>query len=213
MNITIRHDPGSNPLEAVAASLRSARRAEAVGHAVRDLLEAHLLARDRSVAHPGGAHGRSHYWAKWGRSASFEADDTGADVSVESTEQRGFRLHLKGGTVTPGKNLSFVSGNPTKYLTLPASAAAYGERAVEFPGLALIWAVRDGKPRPIGLGLPVSARTEKKIGYSSRAMYWFAKSATLREDRTVLPSDEQFKLTMVRAVRDLASGKFGRSYA
>ena len=92
------------------------------------------------------------------------------------------------GTKTPG----------AKYLALPARSEAYGMRPREFGDkLMMFW----GKAGPAGLALKVATtrtKTTKKGAKGSTyyrpglVEYWFSETVTQPQDRTLLPSEEEW---------------------
>jgi len=86
-----------------------------------------------------------------------------------------------------------ITAQAAKYLTIPAIAATYGRRAREFDDLKFI---------PFGNGVralvqqsvemvPGKRKAEvKKI--TNHVFYWLKPSVTLSQDRSLLPSDEEY---------------------
>jgi hypothetical protein len=77
-----------------------------------------------------------------------------------------------------------VRARSGKYLTIPATAAAYGRRAREFDGLRFI-------PFPNGtkaLAKVTGTGKDRK----TQVFYWLKESVLLPQDRSILPSDEQY---------------------
>jgi hypothetical protein len=133
---------------------------------------------------------RQHYWSDARKAVYFNVDGDNAVVAVKASEVPGVKLHYYGGTVSAGRNVSFLSGEPTKYLTIPASGQAYGKRASEFDQLVLVCGL-GGKP--YALALPVTKEKMDQYGAVSvtttagQIMYWLKESVTLQPDPSVLP--------------------------
>lgn len=81
---------------------------------------------------------------------------------------------------------------PRKYLTIPVHPEAYGRRAREFDEL---FALNVG-PR----GTLVLARRLEGRGILE-TMYVLVKSATIKQDRTLLPSDQQYAQAALGGVK------------
>lgn len=119
-------------------------------------------------------------------------------IAAESTETRA-RVVITGTAATA---LARVDGPVTitpqggkKWLTIPATGAAYGHRAGEFANLRVLFF---GKGK-IALGYGPA----KKEQGPRKVVYWLKKRVTLPQDRTLLPSDE----TLAAAV-ELAGAEF-----
>lgn len=134
---------------------------------------------------------RTHYYSSARRSTSFYLD--GEDVVI-NIAQVGIALHYYGGVVNAGVNDSFITGKPTKYLTIPACAEAYGRSASDFENLVIVWG-KGRKPVGLAIGVPVeeTARRGPVLTKNTRlvpgqVMYWLKESITVTPDKTVLPS-------------------------
>lgn len=106
----------------------------------------------------------------------------------------------------------------SKYLTIPANAAAFGHRAGEFPFLrfmqfpsgvkALVRVKESLKPRkPRDPSKPGPKRkpappSHRKPGVTPDVYYWLRESVTLPQDRELLPSDEQYTQAAELGARD-----------
>lgn len=109
-------------------------------------------------------------------SVSSRSDAAAATVSVTSPGMiRAFRPV----TLTPGAG--------KKYLTIPATAEAYGQRAGAFNDLR--FALLGGKPALIQAAQS-SLATRTATG--GRVFYWLKRSVHQPQDRTLLPSDAAF---------------------
>lgn len=84
-----------------------------------------------------------------------------------------------------------ITAKAAQWLTIPATAAAYGHRAREFNDLIFI---KLGDARAM-----LARRDGKKL----TPFFWLKKSVTLPEDRTLLPSDEQMTGAAEQGAEDL----------
>ncbi|WP_009964073.1 hypothetical protein [Verrucomicrobium spinosum] len=89
----------------------------------------------------------------------------------------------------------------SKYLTIPASAQAYGRRARELQGL---------KPIRLGRHLALVEESDSgrpikgdKSGRKIVVHYWLKESVTLPQDRGLLPSEEQYTVAAEGAAADM----------
>lgn len=88
----------------------------------------------------------------------------------------------------------------SKYLTIPASAQAYGRRAREMQGL---------KPMKLGKSLALVAEDEAgrefkgRKGRKSIVHYWLKEAVTLPHDPTLLPNEAQYTKAAEQAAADL----------
>jgi len=83
-----------------------------------------------------------------------------------------------------------VKARAAKYLTIPATAAAFGRRAREIAGLFLV---------KFKSGVKALA---KRDGKGLKVFYWLKESVTLPQDRELLPSDEQLLNAAEKGARD-----------
>ncbi len=118
-----------------------------------------------------------------------------------SVKQVGIRLHWFGGTVTPGKSISHITGRPTQYLTIPAIAEAHGKSAREIPDLEL---VRGQGGRAIALAQTGGESGRKHKKTRGMIFYWLVKSATIRSNHDILPTNRDMRVEIKRAVTQLA---------
>lgn len=129
-------------------------------------------------------------------SVTSSSDAEAASVSITSP---GITRAFGDITITPTK---------AKYLTIAATAEAYGKRAGAFNDLRLAF-FKGGKlalvkadqsrisdRKASGYGI------EKKAGEKPPIYYWLVKSARQLQDRTLLPSDALLKSAAEEGVRD-----------
>lgn len=147
----------------------------------------------------------SGHWGQAAEKTSFTADGEGATVSIAQP-----------GIGRVAHDVDILPGAGKKYLTIPAIAEAYNQRAYRVSGLHLIFRRRKGeKARVVGLGMGAASeikygRTRKdgtrKITQTASRLetvwYWLVKSVHQKQDRTLLPSDEEYSLSSLAAIRD-----------
>lgn len=169
---------------------------ELIGARGSEITRSHLVAiaqtRHRSAERLGAA--PSGHWAQAAEKTSFTADKEGATISIN---QPGISRVEHDITVTPGPG--------KKYLTIPAIAAAYNQRAYRMPDLIAIVRNIQGVRRAIALG-KVSGKGKERV---ETVWYWLVKSATQKQDRSLLPSDEEYRLSALAGVRDYADRLIG----
>jgi hypothetical protein len=183
---------------------------QAIGERARELTRNHLVAIAESrhaTAERLGATPSGH-WGQAAEKTTFEADGIGATVSVH---QRGISRVAHDVEIKPGEG--------KKYLTIPAIAEAYNQRAYRVPGLHLIFGRKAGEAaRPIALGTGAASEIKygrirkdgsRKITHTASQLgtiwYWLVKSVHQKQDRTLLPSDEEYRLSALAGVRDFLS--------
>ena len=138
---------------------------------------------------------RQHYYSGARSATTFT---TSGDTATVMIAQVGMRLRYYGGTVEAGRNVSSFTGQPTKYLTIPATAEAYGHRASDFPDLKMLW----GHAGPYALarveqGSIATVTTRGASTQDTEIMFWLTPSVDIPEDKTMLPSND----AMSEAVR------------
>lgn len=128
------------------------------------------------------------------RAAESVSSEHNAEEAVIGITSPGISRALADLTITP-KN--------SKYLTIPATAEAYGRRARSFNDLRLAVFGRDTLALVKAEQSSLADRSRSGFDYENRApmatagrapvYYWLVKSVELRQDRTLLPSDELYK--------------------
>lgn len=167
------------------------------GRAGASLVREHLFALD-------GQRGRSgrHFYAQAARSVTTGLVAEGIAISITQT---GFRQRRFGGTIKPGRNISRITGRPTRFLTIPAEGAE-GTRAGEYADLhltkavnprtgALQWALVRNLSTPISLRRrtlkdgSIKTTITAKPTQGGEVVFWLAGQITQQPDPTVLPGD------------------------
>ena len=216
MNTTISVTDGATPmLNEILSQMSPARINPRLAAAGARLVQAHLAEKESEGNKNGWP--SQHFFGNAARSVSFYGDAAGATVTISQT---GFALQYFGGTVRPGKSISEFTGQPTKYLTIPARAEAYGKRAGEFGNLKVLFgrngayalaADEGGATKKVRQGRE-DTRSERPVKGLEQGtiLYWLVKSATIPADRSVLPSDEEFgEVMLATAQSSLARVKGG----
>jgi hypothetical protein len=182
----------------VQAFMQSDGMRNIVGYEGQRTVREHLQGLDETRANRMGGT-RSHYYGSARKATEYFIE--GEDVVI-SVAQVGMRLHFYGGTVEAGKNSSYATGSPTKYLTIPAAPEAYGRRASDFPDLIIVWG-RGGKP--VGLAIAEEANlgslymavtrspmlTKRPKTTPGKVMFWLKERVTMQADRSVLPTEDE----------------------
>lgn len=113
MRLTVKVPKGFDPV-------KYRQLGEAAVRGVRNLVVAHLVARDSTARHSPGMP-RSGYWGSAATSVTFSATENGGEVSIP---KEGVALHYYGGVVRPGPG--------KKALAFPVNPAVAGMRAAEY---------------------------------------------------------------------------------
>jgi hypothetical protein len=182
-----------------------------LARAARDTFRDNLQDLNASTQNVYGAP-KSNYYGNAAKGTSFHVEQDGFTISIA---QVGIGLHYFGGTVEAGKGISFATGQPTKYLTIPACAEAYGHSASDFAGqLEIAW----GRKGPYALVIKeeivpavkgASKRYNKALGEKAAVagvfggqviMYWLVEHATIGANENVLPTDEELNDGLQTAV-------------
>ncbi len=157
----------------------------------------HLQGLDQSRANKMGGK-RTHYYGSARKATEYRIDGEGVIINIP---QIGLPLHYYGGTVKAGANSSYVTGEPTKYLTIPARAEAYGKSVSDFHDLVIVW----GRNRkPVGLAIGEERRSSLTTAITQRGpvltkdknlvpglvLFWLKKEITLKPDPSILPTEE-----------------------
>jgi hypothetical protein len=134
---------------------------------------------------------RTHFWGQYTKTVVPRADDTDAVVAISDPQSSGagkspLALHYFGGIVRAVKS---------KFLTIPAVAAAHGVRAREWVG-KLHFALVGGRYPALVLR-DNEGKGNRKL-YGSQVIYWLRKAVTIKADTDVLPSDDRL-LTVAQA--------------
>lgn len=153
---------------------------------------------------------RHHPWAKGEGYYAGAAKNTHVDLTPEGfevvTDKVGLNLRIFGGVVHKGANPSCITGQPTKYLTIPAIAEAYGRGACDVGDLAFVKFGNTGKAALMERGekSAFDMATGKRIknvmkqagtqgAFGRRVWFWLVESTTHRPDPSVAPDIEQIE--------------------
>lgn len=197
INFQVEGNPGA-AVERVRAFLVSDSMRNIAGYEGRRTVREHLQGLDETRANKLGGR-RSHYYGSARKATEYFIE--GDDVII-SIAQVGMKLHFYGGTVTAGKNASYATGTPTKYLTIPAAPEAYGRSVRDFPDLVVVWG-KGGKPVGLAVGEEATGSlyhavrggagaflVKSKKLVPGKVMFWLKESVTMQPDPTVLPTAE-----------------------
>lgn len=165
----------------------------------------HRLVRDTSqhvrqwgLSHANKLGGkRTNYWGhiaeKINPAETLAVAADSATVTLGGDDMPGLMRAFGDVTILPGTKTAGA-----KYIPLAARSEVYGLRPREVPGLVLFW---KGKGQVGGLAEGVSQTRTKNTKRGAKGstylvpglvMYWFAESVTQPQDRTLLPSDEDW---------------------
>lgn len=153
---------------------------------------------------------RTNFWLE-------AADATTATVNglevLLNTAKRGVRLHLKGGTVRP-KNVSEITREPIKFLTIPRVAEAHGKTAATliamgvmlYPGPGGLYR-QTGETRnpaaPWSSWKPGRKNKSSDFNAGSDPLYFvFARQVTIKANPATLPTAQDFADAAGQAVED-----------
>jgi len=177
---------------------------KAIGGAVRLKLIDHFTRLESDGIHHRTADrlGADHsgYWADAARSVQvprIEGDSIAIPIN-----KLGLRLRYYGGTVKPGKGISWKTGKPTQWLSVPAVASAYGTRTQEFDfsagGLGNLRFVyfRPDLAALVERLASVIKKTRNGVykhvaSTIGTVIFWLKKSITHQPDPSVLPTDAE----------------------
>lgn len=198
VQVTITKNTAGPALARLRGFLESDDGLAVVGYAGRKAVRDHLQELENSRANKLGGP-RTHYYASARRGTSFQI--VGKEVVV-SVAQVGIRLHYFGGTVTAGKNASSATGRATRYLTIPATAEAYGKSAASFEKLVVLW----GKNGPYALARAVETNRLTRDGLRhvtepGQKLFWLKRSVTMQPDPDVIPSEAAMSTEITKAIR------------
>ncbi len=105
--------------------------------------------------------------------------------------------------VSPGISRAFgnltITAKPGKWLTIPANAEAYNRRARTFNDLRIAFF---GRGRMALVKAEQSSlKDRKQSGGRSEVYYWLKKSVTQKQDRTLLPDDDDFNAAAAQGIK------------
>lgn len=166
--------------------------------AAAGLTRNHLYSLDTRANKLGGA--CTHFYMKAGDSVS-DPTATGNTFSFNITKL-GLAQRWLGGDIEAGKGISSATGEPTKFLAIPARAEAYGKPPSAFPDLVFV-------PRPNGEAMLVQA-LQTLVGYGKKGprsrgerggltMYWLVEKVHQDPDPTVMPTEKELTDAAVQA--------------
>lgn len=185
VSITIPKDTATPALARLRAGLNPDRLLPILGRSVNNAVRENFDMLEQSRPNKLGGQ-RQHYYSGARASTSFVVD---GDQAVIGVRQVGMRLRYYGGTVTAGKNASYMTGAPTKYLTIPVTPESYGHRAADFPDLKVLW----GASGPYALARVTQGTIAKGPNartVTAEVLFILKKSVDVEADKTMLPDSE-----------------------
>ncbi len=201
-------------LDRVSAFMLSESMFNVAGYEGQRTVREHLQGLDETRANKMGGR-RSHYYGNARKATEYHLE--GEEVVI-GVAQVGMRLHYYGGTVEAGKNSSYATGNPTKYLTIPASPEAYGKTVSDFPDLVVVWG-KGGVPVGLAIGeeptgslyLAVTRGpmlTKKSKLKPGKIMFWLKARVSMMPDTSVLPTQEKLGANITDRVGKATARRF-----
>ena len=165
-----------------------------------------LLVKSNFESLPENKHGfpTSGFWKDCSRATGSRID---ADGLVVYCNKIGVRQRYFGGTIKAGSEISSFTGQPTKYLVIPANGEAYHHSPARFDRLKFVQFGR-GQDAPRALvQVPLRGpRKPEKCGgpalqpEAQIVLYWLKKQVTQQPNPSVLPSDAEFQATAEKAL-------------
>jgi hypothetical protein len=115
--------------------------------------------------------------------------------AAESVTSRGTQDAAIVTVVSPGISRAFgdltITPKSGKFLTIPATAESYGRRARTFGDLRVAF---------FGRGRMALVRPDANGG-RDEVLYWLKKKVIQRQDRSLLPSDQDFAAAAVQGIK------------
>ena len=197
MTISIVSDTATPALRQTIAMLRN--KGPLVGAMGRRLIhDTSLHVMQWGIGHPNKLGGRrTNYWGRIAQKINpgdcLQVQANSATVTLGGPTMPGLMRAFGDITIFPGTKTAGV-----KYLAIPARAESYGMRAREFGNLVRFW---KGKGRVGGLAEAVTTTRTRKTSKGEKGseyfrpgliMYWFADSVTVPQDRSILPSEQEW---------------------
>lgn len=186
LSITVPKDTATAAMNALRQGLENEQLLPVLGRSAANSVRANFDELESSRPNKLGGT-RQHYYSGARSATSFVVE---GDKAVIGIAQVGIRLRYFGGTVRAGVGNSYITGNPTKYLTIPVTPEAYGHRAADFPDLVVLW----GRNGPYALGrknqgsIARGGSTE-----SSEVLFALTPHVEIPGDETMLPSSDDFR--------------------
>jgi hypothetical protein len=157
----------------------------AIGHHLLNLTRDHLteIARSRhDTAQRLGARPSGH-WAQAAEKARSSANAEAATVTIRHP-----------GISRVGRDVTITPGEGKKFLAIPLIAAAYNQRAYRQKGLFVL--------RSAEGALFLAKMSGRGKSADLEVWYLLVRSVKQKQDRSLLPSDEQYSQGALEATRD-----------
>lgn len=206
MAVSIRiQENVSQMLDSIRASLTDTQLAKAAGVGVQTAVRRNfqtLEGRPNKQGFP-----KTHFWNDAAKSTLLDLSASSSGRAVVNIDKIGVALQRFGGTIRPVRK---------NWLTIPATAEAYGHTASEFidlkfrkagPNLAML-------VRSQGISGGLGRANRKQVQGPTRAeqvMFWLVKSATISAHPDTLPTDEVIQSEAAKAVESKVSAEVARA--
>ncbi|WP_009960338.1 hypothetical protein [Verrucomicrobium spinosum] len=147
----------------------------------------------------------TYYFQNKSRAVESWYDETCAEVVIPTGEGAISNLSKSVGGSAVGSREAFapafgavnIVAINSRYLTIPAAAVAYGRRAGEFPLLQFIPFASGAKALAMVTGKGKERKTE--------VYYWLREEVNLKEDKTILPTDDDYAAAAERGAESFMS--------
>lgn len=134
----------------------------------------------------------TYYFQNKSRAVESRYDAQGAEVVIPTGEGALSNLSKSAGGAAVGSREAFapafgpvnIVAINSRYLTIPAVAITYGRRAGEFPLLRFVPYASGAKALVMTTG---KGAERKSVPY-----YWLKEEVSLKEDKTILPTDADY---------------------
>ena len=191
MSIIILHTETSQ-IQKIHQQLQPANRRglmAVLGIAAEQALQKHFIRRD---AENPNKHGwpRQHFWARLAKRTAYDPSKTTENRAAVVVSDPALAAKVNGATIRATGAVSPATGKPTKNISIPLTASAYGNwpRANTFPGMFFI-------PAKNGIGGFLVTRGEK--GGPLNFLYRLKPEVRVPADPEALPTDTEIEAALV----------------
>lgn len=201
-SISIR-DGASPTLALLLNEVRNASlAAKAAARGVANKLKDHFAQMESDRPNRWG-YPRQHFWSQVRKSVGNPVME--GDAATVTISHVAFRQKLEGGTIKPGPG--------KKFLTIPATAEAYGKRAREFSGLqfAIVADPQSGRPRPaliaqraVSTLISLGKKKFKAVGseLGMLPLFWLVREVKQAPTPGALPSDGELQQAAISGAEE-----------
>jgi hypothetical protein len=215
MKITVTENV-TRALKSMVSGITNEKLAMEGGLALMKMVKRHFTEMDSTHANKMGGL-RTHFWSDMGRKTSRPVPEQPGTVVVSIGDAR-LPQKVYGGGIHAGKGISWKTGKKTKFLTIPATALAYGKKAESFGNTLKLSVFKNGAGNMV-MALVVARKTmTRKWDFRAsmgtpnikndvtlkreEVVFWLKKFVYQKPEPDALPAGQEMEAAVMAGMKE-----------